>query len=355
MGSLGDTPIAVVVIGAGNIGSHHAELVDGSQEARLVAIVDPSDNGQALAARFACAYFHDTTSLLRSGLFIDAAIICTPNKTHATIAGLLSEHGVHILLEKPITTTIEDGIRLLETCRHNNTRMCVGHHRRCHASIRAAKHALDSGAIGRCIGVSGVWVALKTQAYFDGPGHWHRDSSGDILLVNLIHEVDLLQYLLGPIVRVHAERAASTRGYRGEEGAAVTLRFGSGVVGTFLALDNAASPFNIEAGTGESDQYPYTAQDCYRLFGTKGALSVPDGRLWQPAHLDQGRKSQWMDSRLNINGKEVYGEQLRNFVAVVRGSEAPVCTGDDGLSAVVVCDAIRESIQTGLPIMLQGT
>jgi predicted dehydrogenase len=354
MGSLGETPIAIAVIGAGNIGSHHAELVHGYQGARLATIVDPSDNGLALATRFNCASFPDTTSLLKSPLVIEAAIICTPNKTHAPIAELLSEHGIHILLEKPITTTIEDGIKVLETCRRNNTRLCVGHHRRCHASIRAAKHALDSGAIGRCIGVSGVWVALKTQRYFDGPGYWHRDSSGDVLLVNLIHEVDLLQYLLGPIERVYAERAASTRGYAGEEGAAVTLRFENGAVGTFLVLDNAASPFNIEAGTGESDQYPYTGQDCYRLFGTKGTLSVPDGRLWQPKHLDRGRKSQWVETRINTDGEEVYREQLRNFVAVVRGLEDPVCTGADGLSAVTVCDAIRKSIETGLPVTPQG-
>ncbi|ETN39308.1 uncharacterized protein HMPREF1541_05531 [Cyphellophora europaea CBS 101466] len=350
MGSLGHEKVTIAVIGAGVIGSHHASLVANCPDSCLSAIVDPTEAGRLLAEEYGCEYFTDTTGLLQSPSHVDAAIVCTPNSTHEPISKLLSEYGIHLLIEKPVTTTVEEGKALLKVCRQNGIRVCIGHHRRSHPSIEAAKQSLDTGSIGQCIGVSGVWVALKPNEYFNGPGAWHREKSGDVVLINLIHEVDLLQYLLGPIQRVFAESSISSRGYAAEEGVAITLKFTCGVVGTFLALDNAASPFSIEGAIGESPLYPFTGKDCYRFFGSRGTLTVPDGRLWQPECLDKGRLSGMKQSQLQWNHQDAYQRQVRNFINVARCLEEPVCSVVDGLSAVAVCEAVRRSLSEGSPV-----
>ncbi|KAH8701900.1 hypothetical protein BGW36DRAFT_404806, partial [Talaromyces proteolyticus] len=347
--------VTVAVIGAGTIGRTHALLIAQSQEATLSAIVDPTDSGKQLAETYNTEFFKDIEELLHSYPLPKAAIICTPNTTHISIAERLAAVGIHQLIEKPISPTYHEGQDFLQIARDKDIRICVGHHRRFHASISAAKESVASGSIGRVIGISGVWTALKPPGYFEGGGDWRTGVTGGVILINLIHEIDLLQYFMGPIQRVYAEKAPSTRGYEAEEGVAVTFRFQSGVVGTFLALDNAASPFNIEGCTGENrNLYPYTGQDCYRIFGTKGTLSIPDNTLWTYKEPEKGRHSEMQQTALVFQDRDVYANQLDNFIAVVRGTQDPVCSGEAGLSAVAVCESIKQSLQTGLAVDVLG-
>jgi predicted dehydrogenase len=174
-------------------------------------------------------------------------------------------------------------------------------------------------------------------------------------MINMIHDVDLLQMLFGRIVRVYAEQASSMRDNEVEEGAAVTLRFENGVVGTFLALDNVPSPYNFEAGTGESAIFPFSGQDCYRVFGEAGSLSIPDNTLWKPEDAALGWRSKLKQTSIAPEVvDDAYERQLANFVAVVRNKEEPVCDGDSGLSAVAVCEAIRKSLHTQLPVTVEN-
>jgi predicted dehydrogenase len=349
------SPVTIAVIGAGTIGAKHASLIAQSRDAILSTIVDPTVSGQTLADLYGARYFQDIDALLESQDKPSAAIVCTPNSTHIPIAEQLAAAGIQLLIEKPISTTYDEGLAFLRTCRERGTRVGVGHHRRLNPLVAAAKASLVSGSVGRVVGVSGVWTAMKSQEYFQGIGEWRASSAGGVILINLIHEVDLLQFLVGPIQRIYAERAPPTRGHEAEEGVAVPFRFQNGTVGTFLALDNAASPFNIENGTGENQElYPFIGQDCYRIFGQKGALSIPDNVLWTYEEHEKGRHSQMKRDSLRAEQNDAYERQLQNFIAVVRREQEPSCSGEAGLSAVAVCEAIKRSIQTGNATDVEG-
>jgi len=356
MGSLAHAdPVTIAVIGAGIIGTKHASIIAESQDATLAAIVDPTPSGQKLAHLYNSKYFSDIPSLLRSQHKPSAAIICTPNATHVQIGKTLAANGIHLLVEKPLSTSYAEGLPLLQDCRERGVRICVGHHRRLNPLIAAAKASLAAGSVGKVLGVSGLWTSLKPQAYFDGVGAWHKHPAGGPILVNLIHEIDLLHFLVGPIVRVYAEKAPSTRDYEAEEGVAITLRFQNGAIGTFLALDNTASPFNIEGGTGENlRMYPYTGQDCYRVFGSEGTLSVPDNKLWKHETLKQGRNSKMKAATLDVREGDAFESQLTNLIGVVKGEQEPTCSGKAGLNAVAVCEAIANSLEDGIPVMVKS-
>ncbi|KAJ9636449.1 uncharacterized protein PV06_01514 [Exophiala oligosperma] len=351
MGSIAvGSPVTLVVVGAGIIGTKHASLISQSADAHLLAIIDPTPIGRELAFSYNCAYFADVESLLsRSSELPDGAIICTPNETHVPIARKLASAGIHLLIEKPVSTSVDDGHELLRFCRDREVRVAVGHHRRLHAAILSAKSALEAGSIGTVVGVSGLWAALKTDSYFAGVGAWRRGPTAGVVLINLIHELDLLQYLIGPITRVHAEKSVSTRGYQAEEGAAISIRFANGVIGTFLVLDNSPSPFNIERGTGENEVFPFAGKDSYRIFGRYGVLSVPDNLIWNPVSLEKGWYSELTETHLEHQEQDVYQRQMENFIRVVRNQEKPSCSGEDGLAAVAVCEAVKESLATGEP------
>jgi predicted dehydrogenase len=232
---------------------------------------------------------------------------------------------------------------------NKNLYLLVGHHRRFNRYVLATKQLLSSNSLGRTVAVSGLWALYKPPEYFNPPAEWHQ-TAGPIS-INLIHEIDILQFLFGPIVRVHAEQTISQRTYPAEEGAAIILRFKSGTLGTFLLSDALPSPYNFESGTGENPLIPQTGQDAYRIFGTEGVLSVPDMQLWSYG----GQEKSW-NQTMEVNTVEVAEEkmpfelQVRHLIKVIQGKEDPMCTGMDGLSALVVCEAVKKAMGTGLPV-----
>ena len=169
----------------------------------------------------------------------------------------------------------------------------------------------------------------------------------------MIHEVDILQFLLGPIERVHAESIPSPRGHEVESGAAILLRFASGVVGTFILSDATPSTHSFEGGTGENPIIPKTGHDFYRIFGTEGTLSVGDMVLTKhAAGVEKSWSDELHDTTLDVVEEVPFDEQIKHFVRVIKDTEEPRCSGEDGLSALVVCDAIKRALSTGRAVSI---
>ncbi|KAL8293569.1 hypothetical protein RQP46_000270 [Phenoliferia psychrophenolica] len=150
-----------------------------------------------------------------------------------------------------------------------------------HPTIIKAKAMLEAGVLGQILGVSGIWSTLKPPSYFSPPTAWRAEAgTGGPILINLVHDLDLLRHLFGDIVRVYAEQGASTRGHDVEETGACTLKFASGAVGTFLFSDATPSPYNFEASTGENPLFPLSSQNIYHILGTRGSVAFPQLERW---------------------------------------------------------------------------
>lgn len=347
----------IAIIGAGLIGPRHARTVAANPTALLAAIVDPTQSGADLAATLSVPYYKSIADLIASSDKPDGAIICTPNHTHVSVGLELVRAGIHVLVEKPISTDIASGRELVRVAQEVGVQVLVGHHRRFNSYMLAAKEILSSGKIGDPVAVNGIWATYKPSDYFDGPGEWKRTkTSGGPILINLIHEIDLMHYLLGPITRVYAEPMPLRRGFDAEEGCAITLRFASGAVGTFVLSDNVPSPHNFEAGTGENPLIPRTGKDFYRIFGTDGTLSVPD--LMLSSYAKRPVKSWLEEMNSEVVGmddvKTPFESQLAHFIKVVKGAEEPSCSGADGIAALLVCEAVKKSIEIGLPVEIDA-
>lgn len=350
-----DISIAIAVIGTGIIGPRHAKSIVECPDADLLCIVDPSPSAQDVATSLNVACFSSVGEMLQAGRTPDAAIVCTPNSTHVEISISLIEAGVNVLVEKPMSTTISSGRELVERARSAQGHLLVGHHRRFNPYITATRRALADGVIGRTIAISGLWTTYKPPSYFQAPTEWRaKAGSGGPIFINLIHEVDLLQYLLGPITRVHAEQTLSQRGHEAEEGAAVLLRFASGVVGAFILSDATPSPYNFEAATGENPLFPKVGKDVYRILGSLGTLSVGDMEVYK---YGDGKEQSWTSeldqSTVEVGNEVPFDEQVKHLVRVVRGQEPPRCSGEDGLRAVVVCDAIKRALSQDGAVVIE--
>lgn len=352
--------IRFAVVGAGLIGPRHARTILANPSTDLVAIVDPLQGGADLASDLQTTHYRTVANLLASPHKPDAAIVCTPNHTHVAVAKELSSAGVHVLVEKPVSTDIASGRDLIRHLEGSpDVKVLVGHHRRFNPYIVSAKKIVSSGRLGTVLAVNGLWATYKPPEYFEPPGEWRRRSGaagGGVVLINLVHEVDLMNHLFGPITSVHAERTTAQRGgdHEAEEGAALTLRFESGVVGSFVLSDHAPSPWNFESGTGENPLIPQTGQDFYRVLGSEASLSVPDMSVWsyrgtqKSWHSTLGRETEIVPDGVPFE------LQLEHFVRVIRGEEEPSCTVRDGLAALLVCRAVAEALEHNSTVQVES-
>jgi predicted dehydrogenase len=348
--------INIAVQGFGLIGPRHAEAVLKNEDTKLVGIVDPLPQTVAKASALGVPCFSSLAEMIQSTVHVDAVIICTPNHTHAACARELSAAGISMLIEKPFCSDTADGKRLIEELREaefkNGVKTLVGHHRRFNPYVVSVKQAIEAGSLGKIVGVNGLWTLRKPQDYFDP--EWRRQKTAGPVLINLVHDVDLFHHFFGPITRVHAEGTIEQRGFEAEEGAAVTLRFKSGCVGTCFLSDNTPSPYSFEAGTGENPMIPAHGQDFYRIFGSQATLSVPDMTIWS---YNGQKVKDWSGSlsqqKLAVEAAIPFDLQLAHFVRMLRGLEPPNCTAQAGLAALVVCEAIKKSLELRQPIELE--
>jgi hypothetical protein len=361
-------PITIAIAGcSGRIGVRHTRLVLENPDTSLVALVDPGPNAFNMATELAPSVpVFKTVAEMLSKLGDknpQAAIVCVPNNLHVPVAEEFVNVGIDILVEKPLTDSIEDGISLLEAVNRSDVKLLVGHHKRFNHYAMATKKILDSGVLGDITAVSALWIGYKSDEYYDVPWRRSKNQGGGIVLNNFVHDIDLLHYFLGPTIRVRAEKSITRRKHEGqdsrdqaEEGVALTLKFASGVVGTFLMSDTVASPHNFEAATGDDPGLPQTwfnererqEVDVYRFFGTEATLSVPDMTLWGFGNQKKSWESVLSTEKLlaENDGRWPFERRLEHFVRVVRREEEPNCTGKDGLLAVMVCDAVRRALES---------
>lgn len=145
------------------------------------------------------------------------------------------------------------------------------------------------------------------------------------ILVNLVHDVDLLRYLLGEPVAVQGMQSSAARGFETEDSAVVNVRFADGALASMTISDATASPWNWEATAREDPQYRPFDADAYFIGGTKGALSLP--RLHQFSY--DGASNWHKPLQMEIPAVDPalpHKMQLKHFVKVVRREVEPVVT-----------------------------
>jgi len=341
----------VAVIGAGAIGRMHVNVAMGHGEVCLAAIADPTDEARALAQACGVPWHADYRDMLETA-HPQAAIVATPNATHAAIGIHCMEHGVPVLVEKPIADTVEDAASLCATARRTGLPLMVGHHRRHNPIMREARRMIGEGLLGTPLAATVMATFLKPDAYFDVP--WRRRPGGGPILINLIHDIDMLRVLLGEIEHLQALRSNLARGFDIEDTACVMLRFRSGALGTITLSDAATAPWNWDLAAGEAEHYPRQHVDTHFITGTHGSLTLPGLNLW----TYRGRRG-WHDpltqERTALHRGDPYAEQLRHLRAVVDGREEPLCSGEDAMRTLEATLAVHASADARAPITLDPT
>jgi predicted dehydrogenase len=340
--------VRIAVAGAGLIGRRHIEEVDASRSAELASIVDPGPAGPELASKYDVALYGSLTEMFAADR-PDGVILATPNRIHVDGGLECVAAGVPVIVEKPVGDSVEGATRLVEAGVAAGVPVLTGHHRQYSPIMRKAREIVASGVLGRIVAVTGTAMFYKPDDYFDVGGGWRREPGGGPILLNLIHEVNNLQSLVGDVVRVQAVTSNATRGFPVEDTAAMIFTFAGGALGTFLLSDTAGSARSWEQTSQENTDYPtYPDEDAYHIAGTDGSLSFPTMRL----RTFPGKRSwyePYEDSVVELERSDPLANQVEHFAAVIRGEAEPIVSGRDGLTTLRVVEAVLQAAQTGRP------
>lgn len=339
------SPLRIAVLGAGLIGRRHMDTILAMPEAaELVAVSDPLADPDQYDLQGA-PWFTDENQML-DRVKPEAVVIATPNGMHLAHGEACCRRGIHFLMEKPVTATLEEAAALVRLVRESGVKTLVGHHRRHLAAIQHAREIIDSGRIGALVTASVIWATRKLEDYFNAA--WRKQPGGGPILINAIHDIDMLRHLCGEIASVSGLAGHAQRGFAVEDSAAALLRFDNGCLGSFTCTDAGFSPWTIEQGSWENPRFPHSGQSAYRLTGTKGSLELPVLRVWEaeaPGDMAWDRPIRGTD--MPAPYRDPYKTQLAHFQRMIRRNEPSLVPVLDGARTLAATLAIAQSARDG--------
>jgi predicted dehydrogenase len=339
--------LRLAVVGPGLIGRKHLRLVADSDEVEVHSVVAPDDPENHRIAYFYAVPMYETIEQCLDSGHVDGVIISSPNQFHFQQASVCIKANIPVLIEKPITVDLTEGVALVELAKKFSAKVLVGHHRTYSPLLKTAQEVITSGRLGRLVSVAGSAQFYKPSQYFkDGP--WRSQHGGGPLLINMIHEVGNLRTLIGEISAVQAIASSKIRNFAVEDTVAINLVFENGALGTFILSDTAATPKSWEQTSQENPRFPsYADEDCYIITGTRGTLSFPRMHIKAyPEHVEPSWWEPFEQQILPVSRLDPLKCQLDHFVKVIRGEEKPLVSAEEGIKNLQVIEAIRKAIET---------
>lgn len=328
--------IRVGVIGAGQAGERHAIGFAADARAQVVAVADVSrDRARGLAERFDATAYDDWKAVFDHG--VDVVAIALPHSMHVAPAREAAGHGVHVLMEKPIATSLEDARTVVDACGSAGVTLAVGFvHRFREEVIRAKAWLAEAGA---------PQIARESMSSQRTPSHpgWitKRDvAGGGVLMYGAIHGVDRLRWFLqSDAVRVDARTRTYTEDTEVEDGIAALIEYENGAVATLTA---SAPLYPAQPAPWETEVY------------ARDALVRVRTRQWAEVSRE-GRAVRFdADAELSTHPPHYnFARQATDVVEAVTEGRSPLIGAVDGLRALETCLALYRSADERRPVSLE--
>ncbi len=283
---------------------------------------------------------------------LDGVIAALPNNLHIEVTEEAANRGINLLLEKPIACKVSEAEKICEIVEKSKIKFMVGHQRRFSKQINRVKDAVKEGILGEIIGVNVIWALKKPDDYFTRS--WRIDKEiGGPLLINTIHDIDNLRYIIGDIDMVQAYVTNEFRGNEVEDSGVINIKFKNGGIATIFLTDNSPSPWCYEACTQENSFFYPSNFNCYFFFGKKASLTFPSLELFSyDKNFGEGWHRPFKRQNLPVDRLDVFEEELRHFCELIKGKVESRITAYDATETLRVIEAIKESSITGKRIYL---
>ena len=327
-------PLRVAVIGAGHLGRIHARLANGLDCMRLVGVADPVEaNRNQVAAEYQTAAYADYRDLLGK---IDAAVLAVPTRFHHAVGLDLLQAGVHLLIEKPLATSVAEADELVRAARRQGAVLQVGHVERFNpAWSRVLPYARDP-----------KYIESTRLSGFTG-----RSTDIGVVLDVMIHDIDLILSLVrSPLARAEALGLSVLGGH--EDVVNARLTFESGCVATLNASRVSYQPARVMQIWSPLG---FAAID----FATRAATLVRpcdavSGRKFEVDGLPAADRAAIKDKlfqdylpieKMQADASDQITAELLDFADSIRTGRAPRVSGEQGREALAVAEQILSAVE----------
>jgi len=342
------------MIGCGMIAEFHTRAIAEIPGSRVVAVYDTVKPKAARIAELAgggCKAYDDLDAMLaHPGL--DVVSVCTPSGAHRDPAIRAAQAGKHVVVEKPLEITVPRCDAILSACDTAGVRLCAIFPSRFSAANVALKDAIDRGRFGR-LTLGDTYVKWwRTQEYYDSGGWrgtWELDGGG-ALMNQAIHNVDLLQWLMGDVETVQALTGTLVHErIEVEDTAVAILRFQSGALGVIEATTSCYPGLLKRTEIHGEDGSARVEQDDITLWSFRTEIAG-DAEFRKPRTTTSGGAADPKD--ISYVG---HREQLSDFLRAIETGQPARVDGREGRKAVEIIRAIYRSARIGGPVRLPLT
>jgi len=358
-------PIRIGLVGCGKVGGIHAAALRGMPEVEFVAACDASAaRAEAFAGRYGVRPYSDVETMIRQA-GVEAIIVGTPHPLHAEPTVQAAEAGVHVLVEKPLAATLADCDAMIAAARKSGVTLGVVSQRRFYEPVQRMKAAIDAGKIGRPVLGTFTMLSWRDEAYYRSDpwrGKWATEGGG--CLVNQSpHQLDLLQWMMGPIEEITGYWTnANHPTIEVEDTAVATIRFKSGGLGSIVSSVSQKpgihTTVHIHGSNGASVGVE-TDRGATFIAGVSAIAEPPLNDWWTipgEEHLLAAFQAEDRARFAAIDPTTHYHAlQIQDFVSAIREGRRPAVTGEEGRVVVEMFTAIYASQREGRAVRFPVT
>src|SRR5574341_2310337 len=322
------SPVGFAIVGCGGmIGGVHAAALREIPDARLVGGWSRSaEKAQRFSGQHQVRAYRSYEDILADPE-VQAVSICLPSGYHAEYGMRAASAGKHVIVEKPIDTTIAKARALIDACKKNRVRLSVIFQNRFTPAATNVRKALDQGLLGRLI-LGDAYVKWYRSPEYYKSSAWRGTKAidgGGALINQAVHTIDLLQWMMGGVARVNGLVRTSTHAVESEDLGVATLESANGAVGV------------IEGSTAIQPGF----KERIEIHGQKGSVSLEGGNItvWkvdgcnEADYVDEQKVSYGSTSSPAISHVN-HKAQLEEIVTSIQQNKDSSVHGEEGLKSL---------------------
>jgi predicted dehydrogenase len=331
-------PVKVGIVGLGRWAKVLTRASQKSDKLRIVSGYSrTTDKRDAFAKEFGVAAAPDLATMLADPA-IRGVILTVPNEQHLPVAAEVARAGKHVYTEKPIASTLEEGLEIEALERQHGVTVTVGHSARLMAGIRKIRDAIDAGELGRVAFMEANFSNERALELTPQTWRWYKARApGGPLSQLAIHQFDVLHYLGGEIVEASSMASKlSPVGAEVDDQSMTTLRFADGKLGYVGSCWTSPGIFAV------------------RVFGSKGLMhyeidfgtwDTPDKlHLTSTLYIQRGKDGYGKREELKVPESDMFRAELEMFAESCVNSRSNLLNARNGNIAVAVVYAALRSI-----------
>lgn len=349
--------LRTAIVGCGKVGHIHAGALKVLPESELVAVCDADPvRAASFAAQYQGRAFTDVGAMVRQAA-VNAVMVCTPHPQHRRNTVDAAAAGAHVLVEKPMAASLADCDSMLAAARASGVTLGIVSQRRFYEPVQRMKQAISAGKIGRPALGTMIMLSWRDEAYYRSDpwrGTWTGEGGG-VLVNQSPHQLDILQWLMGPIDEIAGCWANLNHpAIEVEDTALAMIRFRNGGLGSIVTSVSQKPGIYTKVhvhGTNGASVGVQTDGGATFIAGMSGILDPPVNDLWTVPGEEALLANFQAEDRARFRSFDpiahYHGLQIQDFLRAVLDRRPPLVTGEEGRVVVEMFTAIYRSQQTG--------